>query len=381
MKILIYIDCLERMNFFKRVAVSLDEDVVFVTNRLSVYVQMREFDIYLLKNRKSNQKLSDENLKNTLSFVGGNHDLQIAREISASVFGNILDLFEQYKFDLFMIWNGSTTIAKTLGFFAKEYKIKTTFLELSNLPNKLFYDSCGVNAASNLFKNPQILDLFSVSDEIWLEWKNSYFSKISAVKQASNKHTVRYIQFLDYIGFVFGCIKEDYRNPLSVIIQKFKNKNQLVYEKDDLKMGYLFFPLQVSNDTQIILNSDIDNIGVLKHLREKYPAQKILAKIHPAEENREFINEVENVARILDIKLVSNDTKELIKNATKVAVINSTVGLEALIYDKQIEVFGRAIYSYFDEVRLKNYICGYLANIEYFSDNQIDKNELKRVFA
>lgn len=379
MKTLIYIDCLERMDFFKRVANAISSDVVFVTNRLSIFVKMRKYNILLLKNKSYSKMLSDKSLKNTLSVAGNYHSLAQAKEISASVFLLLDEITLVDKFDRFIIWNGSTTISKTIGEWAFQAGIKTIFLELSNLPNKLFYDSFGVNAASNLFLNHEILDGFDIKDNVWLEWKKSYFAKSSAPKQASNKHTIRYIQFLDYIGFCFGALKEDFRSPLQIIIQKFKNKKSIVYEKFDLGGDYLFFPLQVSSDTQIILNSDVNNFEVLNMLRVKYEDKLILAKIHPAEENLAFIEEVQGLANKLDIKLVSNDTKELIKNASKVAVINSTVGLEALIYGKEIEVFGRAIYSHFDDSRLKNYICGYLANIEYFSDEEINKEELQRV--
>lgn len=381
MQTLIYVDCLERATFFKRFALAMDGGVVFVTNRLSVCWVLREFNVKLFRNIDTDIQVDDQVLQRTLSVAGKYHSLAQAKKISQSVMAYLESLHQRYMFDRCILWNGATTIATTISLFAKDNSIRTTFLELANLPNKLFYDTQGVNAASQLFLYPEIVDGYTVSDERWVEWKEEYFTKKSAPKQASNKHTVRYLQILDYIGFVFGCIKEDYRNPLKIIMRKFQNKKQSVYPSLSLSQEYIFFPLQVSNDTQIILNSDIDNIGVLKLLRAQYPNTTLFAKIHPAEEDRDFIDAVKRLAHELGIVLVGNDTKELIQNAKKIAVINSTVGLEALIYGKEIEVFGRAIYTHFHHARLKNYICGYLANIEYFSNDTIDPSEVQRILA
>lgn len=64
--------------------------------------------------------------------------------------------------------------------------------------------------------------------------------------------------------------------------------------------------------------------------------------------------------------------------SSKVVTINSTVGLEALILDKEVEVLGRAVYSHFDHERLKAYVCRYLINIDYF-DDEVNPHEAARL--
>lgn len=103
-----------------------------------------------------------------------------------------------------------------------------------------------------------------------------------------------------------------------------------------------------------------------------------MIKPHPAEENTEFIKQIESLEDIRT-KIVSNDTNELIKNAKIVCTINSTVGLEAMILGKEVKVFGRALYAGFTHERLKSYICGYLVNIDYF-DGEVKQSEANRLY-
>ena len=78
------------------------------------------------------------------------------------------------------------------------------------------------------------------------------------------------------------------------------------------------------------------------------------------------------------MKLVGNNTKDLILNAQRVVVINSTVGLEALLLEKNVDIYGRAIYEHFNEYRLKAYIQKYLINIDYFND-ETNNDEVKKL--
>ena len=265
--------------------------------------------------------------------------------------------------------------------FCRKYSIKTTFFEIANFPSKLFVDKQGVNAQSFLYHHPEVLDNLEIDEESYDEWLESYKSdKKNIVKQAKNKSIIQFQMLLDYFGYYFmGAAREDYRNPLVVIKNKLSNRVQTTYEEVDLNDPYIFFPLQVSNDSQILLNSEYNNQDVIKILIEKYHDKRILLKIHPAEPSKTFIREVSMLIKEYpNMKLVANNTKDLIVNAQKVVVINSTVGLEALLLQKDVEIYGRAIYNHFNTYRLKAYIQKYLINIDYFND-KININEVKRL--
>jgi capsular polysaccharide export protein len=284
----------------------------------------------------------------------------------------------QYPIEMVWIWNGSTPIRQNLAAFFTQHHVPIKCLEISNLPGKLFADRQGTNAASYVYAHPEILDSYGVLDEAYDSWKAHYLAQPSQVKQAKNRHTIRYLMVLDYLGYLIGAMREDFRDPLGVVYNKFKNHKTKPYPMGNLKEKYLFFPLQVSNDTQILYHSDLDNIGAITYLQTKYPKETIWLKIHPAEENNDFIRQIEAMQNE-HLVIVSNDTRALISHAQKIVTINSTVGLEAMIMGKEVEVLGRAIYQKLDPKRLKNYIGGYLLNIDYFGKN-FDKDEVLRLY-
>ena len=60
--------------------------------------------------------------------------------------------------------------------------------------------------------------------------------------------------------------------------------------------------------------------------------------------------------------------------------INSTVGMEAKLYHKPVEVLGRAFYQHFDHERLKKYLHHYLfTGVEVRADTPISA-ETSRAF-
>jgi len=384
MKLLIYVDNFERLNFFEKIVSQLDEEIVFITNKLSVYYNLnKQYKKYLIK-KVNLSKAFETSLPDTLSTVAGYHTMNQAKDIYISFYSFLEELYSTEKFEKVFIWNGSTTFGYTLNEFCKNNTIDTVFFEISNLDGKIFADKKGVNAKSFLYENPEILDSLVVDEVEYAQWLDKYKSdKKTTVRQAKNKSSIKITMLFDYIGYYFlNVLREDFRNPLSVIKNKLQNRFEISYENANLDNSYIFFPLQVSNDSQVILNSDFDNLQTLKEIVKKYPNNLIYIKIHPAEPNKEFIREIfDFVKQYKNIKIVGNNTKDLIINAEKVVVINSTVGLEALILEKEIEVYGRALYKSFNQDRLKAYIQKYLINIDYFDDGEASKNEVKRILS
>lgn len=384
MTILIYVDNYERLHFFLKLARVIDHQVIMITNKLSVYRQIpKQYRKYLIRSVKYNSLSSPQpiNPLKTLSVVAGYHTQEQANQIYQEVTNFVSELYSNTKFEHVFIWNGSTTFGWALRDFCRKYSIETTFFEIANFPSKLFADKKGVNAQSYLYEHPEILDSLGIDEQAYDKWLQEYKSdKKSIVKQAKNRSKIKYEMLLDYFGYCcMGVIREDFRNPLIVIKNKLSNRIQNRYEEVDLGKPYIFFPLQVSNDSQILLNSDYNNQEVIQALIDKYKDKRILLKIHPAEPSKAFIREVSTLIKEYpNMKLVGNNTKDLIVNAQKVVVINSTVGLEALLLQKEVEIYGRAIYEHFNEYRLKAYIQKYLINIDYFND-EINRDEVKRL--
>lgn len=384
MTILIYIDNYERLHFFLKLARVMEHQVILITNKLSVYRQIpKQYKKYLIKRVPSNSLSTEQAMTplKTLSVVAGYHTQEQAKEIYQEVTNYLLDLYSKIKFEHVFIWNGSTTFGWALRGFCIKHSIKTTFFEIANFPSKLFVDKQGVNAQSFLYEHPEVLDDLEVDEQAYDKWFEEYKSnKKNIVKQAKNRSTIKYEMLLDYFGYCcMGVVREDFRNPLVVIKNKLSNRIENRYDEVDLGESYIFFPLQVSNDSQILLNSDYNNQDVIQALIHKYKDERVLLKIHPAEPSKAFIDEISTlIKKYPNMKLVGNNTKDLIQNAQKVVVINSTVGLEALLLEKDVEIYGRAIYEYFNEYRLKAYIQKYLIDLDYFND-EINRDEMKRL--
>ncbi len=380
----IYVDNYERLHFFLKIARSIDHQVMMITNKLSVYQQIpKQYKKYLIRSVKDNSSSSQKPIDSlkTLSVVAGYHTQTQAKKIYQEVTSFLFDLYSNNKFEHVFVWNGSTTFGWALRDFCIKHSIKTTFFEIANFPSKLFVDKQGVNAQSSLYDHPEILDHLEINEQAYDEWLDEYKSdKKNIVKQAKNRSKIKYKMLLDYFGYCcMGVVREDFRNPLVIIKNKLSNRIQNRYEEVNLDEPYIFFPLQVSNDSQILLNSDYNNQDVIRDLIHKYKDKRILLKVHPAEPSKAFIHEILTLIKDYpNVKLVGNNTKDLIQNAQKVVIINSTVGLEALLLKKDVEIYGRAIYEHFNEYRLKAYIQKYLINIDYFND-EIHIDEVRRL--
>jgi len=73
------------------------------------------------------------------------------------------------------------------------------------------------------------------------------------------------------------------------------------------------------------------------------------------------------------------NTFSLIDKSHLVITINSTVGLEALILEKNFEVLGRAFYKNFTQKHIEMYILNYLIDIDYFSNEDIELESIHTI--
>lgn len=383
--VLIYVDNYERLSFFLKISKYFEDKVVFITNKQSVFMRIpKNYNKHLITAKRLSVSDSENDPKKleTFSTIAGYHSPAAAETISIKLNMFLTALCEKIKFERVFIWNGSTTFGTVFKDFFYKRNIKMVFFEISNLDGKIFVDKEGVNAKSFLYKHPEVLDDMKVDEQLYYEWLRNYKSdKSGQVKQAKNKSTIRLEMIIDYFGYWFrGAIREDYRNPFAILKSKLSNKIIISYESANLSKPYIFFPMQVSNDSQLALNSDYDNKDVIKELSKKYKDVDIYIKVHPAEANKAFIEDIIAFATSkANIFIVGNNTKDLIVNAEKVVVINSTVGLESLILGKDVEIYGRALYSEFNDHRLKAYIQSYLVNIDYFGDKEAEFQEVMRL--
>lgn len=364
-------------SFFLRLAASdKDREYIFVSTLLSTYLAARKkHEAYLIS------KVSKVQEKNKVTSLPVNRvrelGLNILQHENAMEFASvlqssirkILDKNKNKKVNL-LTWNGDNVIGAVMRQAKQaDNTVSLLFFELSNLKGKIFVDPEGVNAASSVYLKPEVLqNIPSVDEGIHDVWLKDFFEEKKGNKLLPQASKGKEITLRHLIDFVYTKFWGFQTFPKSSISNRIRKKR--THEINDDKVipdEYIFFPMQVSTDTQIVLNSDVDNVDVLNHLIEK-EILPIVTKPHPAESNFDYIYKIknENQGRLF---ISQKNTYELIKNAKCVYTINSTVGMESMLFDKSVVFMGRSVYSNMGTAELKKYLHNYLVDIDFFDEN------------
>jgi capsular polysaccharide export protein len=132
--------------------------------------------------------------------------------------------------------------------------------------------------------------------------------------------------------------------PQDLVRRKPKQKG---HSTDTLPSNYIFVPMQVPSDMQILVHSPwIRNMvhlyETLFALAERHPERHFVVKEHPS-----FPLSIRShIVPHQRIHFANhNDTRELIEGAEAVITVNSTVGLEAILLGKKVITLGDAPYN------------------------------------
>ena len=309
------------------------------------------------------------------------------RQLYFSIFVFVQRLIDDGQIDIIFVWNGRGLTSLPISEVAKKNNINRIYFELANLPEKLFIDTMGVNAESSLYQNIELLKEYNSSQSSYSEWKQNFIKYkrgspvIPQLYKSSRKNNFLYL--LDYLYCKLNVtpVSGDFIIYRKVYNKFFVKKKHLPFGKQTSNKKYIFLPLQINNDTQLVFNSDVDNLEAIK-MGNTLAVQRdcvLVVKPHPASTDPDEINDILQLRQKLNFVLTDEDTFNLILNAEEVVTINSSVGLEALILEKKVTFLGKSFYSKLTPELLRNYILSYLVNIDYFSDDNIDINELDKV--
>ncbi|MFI8622092.1 hypothetical protein ACIGBN_14150 [Marinomonas sp. NPDC078689] len=374
MKVLVYLENMERTVFFTSLSGFFEEcDFIFFTDKYSIFRNLSKINVkcYLLDKHglSIDPDLFNKNLLSSSNFVKGHVNKKQAKTLISS----IVVLIEREKItpDALWLFNGEGLVDK---FLMSYYEgIKTLFFEVGNFPGKMFVDEKGVNAKSTLMENRFIGgEEYSTFDYSAL--RNDKKNPPPQAKMTINDKLLSWI--VDLKGVFFNnCIYfKSYSlshkaNVLfsSLSAKKYINKYNTVSNKEfnDLQGDYFFVPLQVSNDTQLMFNSDVDVDGLINYALES--KRNVIIKFHPAERDARLVKRIFRKYRFIKGVYFSSkiDTPTLIEQAEKVITINSNVGLEAILQKRSCEFLGRTIYKDFQYKDAVAYINEFLVNISY----------------
>jgi hypothetical protein len=115
---------------------------------------------------------------------------------------------------------------------------------------------------------------------------------------------------------------------------------------------FVYFPLHVTDDYKIrkVIPHCVDQASIVEQVADALPpGHDLVLKEHPMSVGRNSIALLRRLRTRPNVRLVEPHTSshDLIRRAEAIAVISSTVGVEALLYDKPVLTLGEPFYSGF----------------------------------
>jgi capsular polysaccharide export protein len=194
------------------------------------------------------------------------------------------------------IWNG----IKYPQFMVNKFKTKKIYFENGFLPNTTQADCKGVNALNSVPR------------------EKSFYEN------------------LNY-----------YKKPLPNELIPRPPVKKLEGSEIDLNRNYVFIPLQVNYDSQIIyfspwIKSMQQFFEIINSIAKDFDFDFVF-KPHPSDRVTNYENLIKKASK--NVLFATNPTQDLIKHAKAVITINSSVGIESLLFNKKVITLGEAFYN------------------------------------
>ena len=245
------------------------------------------------------------------------------------------------------LWNGSGLMAAMTEQIARALGIPLVVAENGYLPNTLQLDSEGVNAFSSIGRD---LDL----------------DRIRALSYTQEQSLT-----LDRVLSDYRCGRSPERRPpaggwarpsawayLAQALDDWRERgpsirgNRLIPKAiSSLPDAFVFFPLQVRSDSQLTMHSPIYGnrldaaIADLDHaVRALDSGLRLVVKLHPADLGKTDYDPL--VRRFPQIVWIGGgDVREVLARAHCVVTVNSTVGVEGMVFGKPVVTLGDNFYA------------------------------------
>ncbi len=379
--ILAHVDCLERFHFFHRLQQALPEHHwQLMTGRLSLLRQARKAGLpchWLRRGAASAHDEPEPGLEAVLNWRTPEH----WRRVQDATWQALSQ--HATPDTLLLIWNGCRTVERTFTAYARAHGNPVLYLELGNFPGRLFADPQGVNARSLLAQAPERLDPLPDPQAAFDHWRSQYLNRTQPPPQGAQVQRVNPGWWQDQLGYLLGGLSID--EPLWQRAQrKWRARRQPPLAGNVVPdVPFLLYPMQVSSDSQLRFNSDVDNRQALTLAAQHADAQglTLCVKPHPAEPDTRIHQWLKTESQRRGWVLTQAPISRLLPQARAVITINSTVGLEAMLLDKPLQLLGRCHYAEFTPKRLRQYLMSYLHPIDYFAPTPISRAQALALLA
>jgi hypothetical protein len=281
--------------------------------------------------------------------------------------------FANLNFDIILSAGLSDGVSYFLYLFSLKRGIKFIYL----IPNRLssdYYFSDHPDSGPINFKTK-----FHQNLELYKNDKNKFTEVINFIKNyikfknqpgylKDNTLIFKYFSFNDAKTILKVILNKNKRlfhgetNIFKLIFQRFsKFKQKKIYQKllkvkfDYSKTKFFIFPLQFHPESAtIILGKWFHNqIEIIKMISRVLPLNYFLiVKEHPHSIGRRPSGFYDSIAQFHNVRLIDSSisVNELINNSLGVVTISSTMGLEAILLNKPLILFGDVHYSILKDI-------------------------------
>jgi capsule polysaccharide modification protein KpsS len=295
---------------------------------------------------------SEDEVKEMVSFMQTKHGGSLIEwhDRVNTVARYVNRFLEEQQPELFVVWNGQDHIGQVISILCRRSGIPVVYLENGYFANTLQADLGGVNASATLASldfdavlaqaqgrgDTAVVDKTAPS----LNLRPLTRTQLAAIALAHRTNLSYYGHYPEQRGF--SRIKS----------WKIKRRRAAIAnDQAKLPAQFAFIPLQVHDDTQVLLNSrlvhSVEEFFETVHAairRTCGPDYPIIVKEHPEDLGRYDYSQLRQ--KYPDVLWLRKfDVELLLDRATMVFVINSSVGLQAVRRKTPTVVLGESFYS------------------------------------
>jgi Capsule polysaccharide biosynthesis protein len=265
-------------------------------------------------------------------------------------------IFDDVRPDVLVPEVGNETIRVASHLIGLQRRIPVLFLLYTIFPNplRLYVDTLHAPIAPP----DEVRELTGAEREEVEEFRRSFIEAAKPIRE-HRRHPIELHRVRVFAGHVRRHLGEDrdndYLDPwrlLSTNVTEWLRAHAVRPFYDRLAPGrpFVYFPLHVTDDYKItrVIPHCADQVSLVEQVADALPAgYDLVLKEHPMSLGRNSIALLRRLRRRPNVRLVQPYTSshELIASSTGVAVISSTVGLEALLYEKPVLTLGQPFYA------------------------------------
>ena len=309
-----------------------------------------------------------------------NHLAGLGRQINhyaARCLYHLEQLIDRYHPTDIVLWNGWMVLTQAAIHLARERSIRVWYMENGAIPDTLQLDSHGVNYAS----------LIAGRDRQFFMDANLDFDPDMKITTPHScpvtlwQRLETLMRYINHFGMWF-LVYIFWKNFIPDQVGKWMRMH-LPQDKVVLPERFVFVPLQVQDDTQIIMYSLL--VKQMEELVERcYIAieqadqtLRLVVKEHPQDFGRHSYHTLHKKYPDI-IWLRKYPIDKFLKKANVVVAINSGTGVEALIKYKPVITLGQAFYSVPGIVRHANSWEELSSLIENSLTQSVDSNAINK---